>query len=1206
MKKHIILIILFLIPVLLNSGNYPFPQNFTYPYGIKATNANFSTIQSIYNTWKSTYVTSSGCPSGMLRVQRPSDGYDTVSEGQAYGMLITVYMDDQATFNDLWDYKQYYNDSNGLMHWRISSGGSIVGTGSATDADVDFAFALAMADKQWGSGGSYNYLSLAQAEVAKIKQHDVNSADYHLKPGDGWDDVEFPSYYTPAWYRVFGEITNDATFWNNVRNKCNTNLDNGRNDSNGLAHETTNHTGGGGSGNYGYNSCRIPWRYAADYIWNGDTFAQGEISALAAFFSPQGAANIGDGYEVATGNKISNNHNCAFTGPAACSLMVSSTYQTSINSFYTWIESQNVASQYYAGCLQMLSLLMISGNFPNFRSMYTPTRTPTVNLSATRTRTPTITPTWTPPPPTHKLNFEVMNSSGNGSCSEQGIRWKIKITNWDTVAIPIANVTVRVWLNTSKTITAEKYDGRVYNSSGGDQGTFSNVSSIETSIGGTCSYSGRSANKYITISFSGGPDIPANGGYLYMDGIVRTSDWSQLDPECDDYTRLLSTWTNYVNEPSYTLYEGANLVCEWTNASTLDANTGINPCTGGNGCGGATATWTRTPVVTSTYTRTRTPTNTGTRTNTYTGTATRTVTPTWTRTATGTWTGTSTRTNTPATNTYTGTATRTVTPTWTRTATGTWTGTSTSTRTLTITQTYTRTISPTHSVTPTITQTWTGTPPSPTNTPTITLSWTITLTFTNTRTGTPTWTRTATGTWTGTSTRTATYTGTLTLTGTPTYTRTATQTNTQVITNTWTGTPTWTRTATGTWTWTATLTNTLATNTGTGTATRTVTQTWTLTNTPTWTRTVTPTLSVSPTITQTWTGTPPSPTNTPTITQSWTASPTGTWTRTPTGTFTRTPTETNTTMPTSTYTWTLIPTITNTSIPPSMTWTRTNTVIPPTNTFTQTSIPPTTTWTGTNTSTSTPSASVSASGTRTITPVFTHTATDTRQPTMSFTATDTISSNTPTVTPSYTPTWTITRTSTSTFTRTWTMTRTVTSTVTSTNTPTITRTNTGTRTNTPTYTLTPTLTWTRTWTPTFTPTRTSTPTMTGTRTNTPVNTVTFTRTVTLTPITQEITDIRPYPNPVNPERDTEVRIGFKIAQQDIDKLIIRIYTSGYRLIKEVRYENGEAIIVATQGYIPIDTKDLKLLANGAYYYYIKAERKGEICRSKIDKLIILK
>ncbi len=532
----------------------------------------------------------------------------------------------------------------------------------------------------------------------------------------------------------------------------------------------------------------------------------------------------------------------------------------------------------------MLTLLMISGNFPNFRSIYTPTRTPTINLSATKTRTPTITPTWTPPPPTHKLNFEVMNSSGNGSCLENGIKWKVKITNWDTVAIPIASITVRVWFNTSKTMTTEKYDGRVYNSSGTDQGTFSTVSSTETSIGSTCTYGGRSANKYVTVSFSGGPNIPANGGYLYMDGIVRTFDWSQLDAECDDYTRLLSTWTSYVNEPSYTLYEGINLVCEWINASTLDANTGINLCTGGNGCGGATATWTRTTVVTPKWTRIGTPTNTGIRTNTIlpTGTMTRTVTPTWTRTGM--------RTNTPVTSTFTATATGT---------------------------------------------------------------------------------------------------GTMTRTATPTWTRTGTRTNTPV-------------------------------------------------------------------------------TSTFTITPTHTAPPTGTWTRTATGTNTMTSTH-----------------------------------------------------------------SITSTWTRTFTPTFTCTSTMTNTPTMTVTGTSTRT---------YTPTWT----STSTF------------------------------------------------------TRNPTPSTTGTTTQT------FTLTPTSTPEKQEITDVKPYPNPVNPDKNAELRIGFKIAQTNVDKVIIRIYTSGYRLIKEVKYEGAQAVSVATQGFASIYVKDLILLANGTYYYYIKADRKGDVCKSKIDKIIILR
>jgi len=146
-------------------------------------------------------------------------------------------------------------------------------------------------------------------------------------------------------------------------------------------------------------------------------------------------------------------------------------------------------------------------------------------------------------------------------------------------------------------------------------------------------------------------------------------------------------------------------------------------------------------------------------------------------------------------------------------------------------------------------------------------------------------------------------------------------------------------------------------------------------------------------------------------------------------------------------------------------------------------------------------------------------------------------------------------------------------------------------------------------TPTWTRTLTVTPTITGTSTNTPVNTATWTITITLTPTetptAQEITDVRPYPNPVNPEKDSELKIGFKIAQVDIDKLIIRIYTSGYRLIKEIRYEGVEAENIARNGVVKIEIKELENLANNVYYFYIKADRKGD-CRSRIEKLIILK
>ncbi len=893
----------------------------------------------------------------------------------------------------------------------------------------------------------------------------------------------------------------------------------------------------------------------------------------------------------------------------------------------------------------------------------TPTRTPTPNLSHTRTftrtitRTHTITPTV---PPTHKLNLEVQNTSGNDVCSANAYNIAFRITNYDTVPIDRTTLTVRMWFYSPDVI--------------GVNGPWDAVNSaVRTAMGTNCGSGDRMANQYVTFSFSAGT-IAANGGQLTTGKVVdlyRGSWANPVDDGCNDYSRLPAN-SNWTNLQYAALYENGILVCEWTNASTQDANSGIEPCSGVNACSQpATSTYTRTRTVTGTYTRTGTPTwtrtNTQVITNTFTGTPTRTATrtvtnsqlptnsftptrtgtSTFTRTSTGTWTrtgtptntsvitntftgtptrtasptgtytrtstGTPTRTNSPSptgtttnttivTNTFTGTSTRTAsptgtytrtptgtstrtnspsptatpsntavststytgtrtnTPTYTRTATGTSTFTSTSTPSFTrtqtpsITPTWTRTrtptwtISPTHSVSPTITQTWTGTPPSPTNTPTRTLSWTITPTFTytGTPTGTPTWTRT--GTPTGTATNSPSLSPSPSVTATRTASAsgpgTATRTSTAGTTNTFTGTLTNTPTWTRTWT---------------GTTTQ--------TNTPTNTRTISPTYSDSPTITQTWTETPPSPTNSPTPSDSTSITPTVTHSSSITVTFTHTrtntPSQTNTSIPSLPATATTTPTLTNTSIVTN-TFTRT---ITSTQVFTFTNTPtiiPTSTNTSiiTNTNTSTTTRTPTSTITNTITP----TATMTRTPT--FTITDTISSNTPTITPTHTPTWTITLTATPTRTRTYTAT------------------------------------------PTWTRTLTATPARTGTPTNTPVDTATYrvtrTLTPTVTPTAQEITDVRPHPNPVNPVKDKEVRIGFKIAQTDIDKIIIRIYTSGYRLIKEVREEGAAAVLIATQGYIRIETKELQSLANGTYYFYIKTERKGEISRTKIEKLIILK
>src|SRR5262249_37987817 len=110
----------------------------------------------------------------MLRVARPEgevgpngqpkDGTkeDTVSEGIAYGMLLSVYAGDKATFDGLWAYARKNFNSHGLMKWHLDKDGKPIddprypgsGSNSATDADEDMAFALLKAFDKWG-GAQY-------------------------------------------------------------------------------------------------------------------------------------------------------------------------------------------------------------------------------------------------------------------------------------------------------------------------------------------------------------------------------------------------------------------------------------------------------------------------------------------------------------------------------------------------------------------------------------------------------------------------------------------------------------------------------------------------------------------------------------------------------------------------------------------------------------------------------------------------------------------------------------------------------------------------------------------------------------------------------------------------------------------------------------------------------------------------------------------
>lgn len=381
---------------MMPSGSKVFPFNAPSQYCVYPSNYDNADVLRAYEVWKETVVTSEGA-GGFLRVRKPdtSGMIDwTVSEGIGYGMLLAVYMNDPELFDGLWKYTLLHLNGNGLMMWEIKPDGSPDDTGAATDGDEDMAWALIMADRLWGGSGTLDdtYLNYAKNLIDAIWEHEIDHArDYMVKAGDNWGDVDItnPSYFAPAYYRVFGEVTGKTEDWNkavessyrilnNSLNAQSGNADNGLVpawcDSSGKPVEAYS----GAPLHFQNDSTRTPFRFGQDYCYFGEPRAKEYMQKITSFYKQVGVANIVDGYELdgtprperATGGL----QPASFVGPAAVGAMYSAENQSFVDEAYAALATGDLLAGtiYYQTSWTALSLIMLTGNFfnvpPDWRS----------------------------------------------------------------------------------------------------------------------------------------------------------------------------------------------------------------------------------------------------------------------------------------------------------------------------------------------------------------------------------------------------------------------------------------------------------------------------------------------------------------------------------------------------------------------------------------------------------------------------------------------------------------------------------------------------------------------------------------------------------------------------------------------------------------------------------------------------------------------
>ncbi len=345
---------------------HPFPQNIDYPYGYKPSTVYTSDATNSYNLIKNSYIVDCN---GTLRPT--TDTYDqTKVEAMGFTMLLTAYHGDQNYFDKLFEFYKSKRTSTArnLMAWLVSCDG-ISDPNCATDGDIDVAFSLIVAYNQWGG----NYLKEARYILNIIKNNLMISCGdtiLALRPGIGWGGCELTDiqYYTPAFFRIFADVTGD-TSWNQLADDSYRILNASANDLTGLVPDWQSVDGipGGDVASsskretaYKYDACRVPWRMSLDYLWNGNTLAKEWCTKVTNWANGVGADNIRDGYKLDGTPDNQGYKNSAFIGGFTVGAMCNS--QSIVNNFGSVFHSLN-DTYWFNLYTRGVYLFVATGNF---------------------------------------------------------------------------------------------------------------------------------------------------------------------------------------------------------------------------------------------------------------------------------------------------------------------------------------------------------------------------------------------------------------------------------------------------------------------------------------------------------------------------------------------------------------------------------------------------------------------------------------------------------------------------------------------------------------------------------------------------------------------------------------------------------------------------------------------------------------------------
>jgi endoglucanase len=224
------------------------------------------------------------------RVVRRDQGGDTVSEGQAYGLLLAVALGDQQRFDRVWTWtKNHLQRDDGLFSWRWRNG-AVADEQPAADADLDIARALVLAGKEFDSPKLGKYAARVAKSILREETAVVHGQRV-LLPGP-WADQAAPlmvnvSYVSPVATQLLAKATGDRR-WQSLEAGSRAVVEKASRE--GLPPDWAilqpdgslepSSQGPGGKPGFGWDAVRVPIRHAESCVEEDRTLAGNLASRL--------------------------------------------------------------------------------------------------------------------------------------------------------------------------------------------------------------------------------------------------------------------------------------------------------------------------------------------------------------------------------------------------------------------------------------------------------------------------------------------------------------------------------------------------------------------------------------------------------------------------------------------------------------------------------------------------------------------------------------------------------------------------------------------------------------------------------------------------------------------------------------------------------------------------------------------------------------